>query len=54
MLDIWDDRPSADELLDRRLAEGWTLTPTRLQTGPEVLGHAAYRMPVPMPGDAPP
>jgi hypothetical protein len=42
---VWERVPSADELLDRRLAEGWTPTPTRLQTGPAVLGHAACRVP---------
>jgi hypothetical protein len=25
---VWDHRPSADELLDDRLARGWTATPT--------------------------
>jgi hypothetical protein len=38
---VWPHRPSADELLERRLADGWNPTPTRLQTGPQILGHAA-------------
>jgi hypothetical protein len=42
---VWDHRPTADELLDRRLADGWTPTLTPLQSGPAVLGHAACRVP---------
>jgi hypothetical protein len=38
---VWDHRPSADELLAARLAEGWAPTPTALQSGEEILGHAA-------------
>lgn len=38
---IWDHRPTARELLDARLADGWTPTPTATQDGPEVLGYAA-------------
>ena len=37
----WDHSPSPDELLDRRLRDGWTPTPTKLQSGPKILGHAA-------------
>jgi hypothetical protein len=37
---VWDRKPSADELLERRLEEGWQATPTRLKEGPTVLGHA--------------
>jgi hypothetical protein len=42
---VWDHKPTADELLDRRLADGWTPTPSLLKTGPTVLGHAACRVP---------
>jgi hypothetical protein len=38
---VWDHRPSPDELLQRRLADGWQPTPTDLRSGPAVLGHAA-------------
>jgi hypothetical protein len=38
---VWPAKPSADDLLARRLADGWRPTPTRLQSGPAVLGHAA-------------
>jgi hypothetical protein len=40
---VWDHRPSADELLDDRLARGWQPTPTGTVDGPRVLGHAACR-----------
>jgi hypothetical protein len=38
---VWDARPSADELLQERLAHGWTPTPTSTVDGEVVLGHAA-------------
>jgi hypothetical protein len=38
---VWDHRPTADELLDDRLARGWCATPTATVDGPRVLGHAA-------------
>jgi hypothetical protein len=38
---IWDHRPSADELLSARLADGWTPTATSLKDGERILGHAA-------------
>lgn len=38
---IWDLPPSADALLDARLAEGWRPTPSYLVSGPTVMGHAA-------------
>jgi hypothetical protein len=38
---VWDHKPSADELLDARVARGWTPTPTGLQDGARVLGFAA-------------
>jgi hypothetical protein len=37
----WDHKPSADELLARRVALGWTPTCSLLKEGPRVLGHAA-------------
>jgi hypothetical protein len=40
---VWDHRPTADELLDARIARGWTPTPTGTVDGPLVLGHAACR-----------
>ncbi|MBA3460457.1 MAG: hypothetical protein H0T46_10880 [Deltaproteobacteria bacterium] len=39
----WDHRPTADELLEARIASGWTATPTGTVDGPVVLGHAACR-----------
>ncbi|MEM9490436.1 MAG: hypothetical protein AAGC55_14915 [Myxococcota bacterium] len=41
---MWDHRPSADELLDRRLARGWTPTATAMADGDVILGHAACRV----------
>ena len=38
---VWPRRPSADELLDQRMRSGWEPTASALQTGPEILGHAA-------------
>jgi hypothetical protein len=40
---VWDHRPSADELLDARLARGWQPTPTATRDGPQILGHAQCR-----------
>jgi hypothetical protein len=37
---VWDHRPSADELLDARVAGGWAPTATDTVDGPRVLGHA--------------
>jgi hypothetical protein len=37
---VWDHEPSARELFDRRLARGWTPTPSRLKSGERVLGYA--------------
>jgi hypothetical protein len=37
---VWDHRPTADELLDARVAAGWTPTPTGTVDGPQILGHA--------------
>jgi len=38
---VWDHRPSADELLEQRLANGWQPTATALKEGERILGHAA-------------
>jgi hypothetical protein len=38
---VWDHRPTADELLQARVARGWKPTPTATQSGEVVLGHAA-------------
>jgi hypothetical protein len=38
---VWGHKPSPDELLDKRLRDGWRPTATPLQTGPAILGHAA-------------
>jgi hypothetical protein len=38
---VWDHRPSAAELLEHRLADGWQPTPTQLKGGARVLGYAA-------------
>jgi hypothetical protein len=38
---IWDHRPTAEEILDRRLAEGWKPTASALKHGERVLGNAA-------------
>ncbi|MBZ4421955.1 hypothetical protein [Myxococcus sp. RHSTA-1-4] len=42
---VWDHRPTADELLEARLASGWTPTPTSTVDGDVILGHAACRVP---------
>jgi hypothetical protein len=41
---VWDHRPTPDEVLDDRLARGWTATPTATVDGPRVLGYAACRV----------
>src|SRR5262245_19109506 len=38
---IWDHAPTADELLSTRMNEGWRPTPSSLQDGDRILGHAA-------------
>jgi hypothetical protein len=38
---VWKHRPTADELLKARLARGWVPTPTAMQDGQVILGHAA-------------
>jgi hypothetical protein len=37
---VWDHRPTADELLETRVARGWTPTPTSTVDGDVVMGHA--------------
>jgi len=37
---VWDHRPSADELLDARVARGWMPRTSALQEGERVLGFA--------------
>jgi len=41
---VWNHRPSADELLEARLARGWSPTPTAMKGGDVILGHAACRI----------
>lgn len=38
---VWDHQPTADELLEKRVANGWLPTPSGLKDGNRVLGHAA-------------
>jgi hypothetical protein len=38
---IWKQEPTADELLSVRVNEGWRPTPSKLQDGDRVIGHAA-------------
>lgn len=40
---MWDHAPSADALLDVRVARGWRPRATALRDGPKILGHAAAR-----------
>jgi hypothetical protein len=42
---VWDHRPTADEILDARLAAGWTPTATGTVEGDRILGYAACRVP---------
>jgi len=41
---VWDHAPTADEMLDARLAAGWTPVPTATVDGEVILGHAACRV----------
>jgi hypothetical protein len=41
---VWGHRPTADELLDARLARGWVPEATATVDGPVILGHAACRV----------
>jgi hypothetical protein len=38
---VWDKHPTADELLQRRVENGWKPTPSRLKDGDIVVGHGA-------------
>ena len=38
---VWDHVPSAEELLDARLIDGWRPRPSMLKDGDRVVGHAA-------------
>jgi hypothetical protein len=38
---VCDHKPTPDELLEKRLRAGWVPTPSQLQEGEVVLGHAA-------------
>jgi hypothetical protein len=38
---VWDHQPTADEILEARLAAGWRPTPSQLQDGEHVEGYAA-------------
>jgi len=38
---VWDHAPSAQELLEARLARGWRPTPTATRDGDKILGYAA-------------
>jgi hypothetical protein len=40
---VWDHQPSADELLDARVAAGWIPTPTSTVDGDVIMGHACTR-----------
>ena len=41
MVAVFDHRPTARELLERRLDRGWRPTASRLHTGERVEGYAA-------------
>ena len=38
---VWDHVPSADEILEKRLADSWEPRPSMLRGGDKVVGHAA-------------
>jgi hypothetical protein len=38
---VWDEKPTPDQLLEKRLADGWQPTATLLRKGPTILGHAS-------------
>ncbi|MBL8150533.1 MAG: hypothetical protein JNN15_11460 [Blastocatellia bacterium] len=40
-LSVWDQIPTAEEILKTRLAEGWSPTPSELKSGKRVLGYAS-------------
>ncbi|HQU92925.1 MAG TPA: hypothetical protein PLK77_11545 [Pyrinomonadaceae bacterium] len=37
---VWDKHPTADELLERRVTNGWKPTPSNRKDGDVVEGHA--------------
>jgi hypothetical protein len=41
---VWDHQPTADELLEARLARGWVPVATSTVDGDVVMGHAACRV----------
>jgi hypothetical protein len=40
---VWPKDPDADALLDARIADGWTPTPTATVDGDVIMGHACTR-----------
>jgi len=42
---VWQHKPTADELLEYRLADGWTPTPSEMVDGMRVLGHSSCALP---------
>ena len=38
---VWDHKPTAEELLQMRIREGWSPTPSPLKDGEAILGYAA-------------
>jgi len=50
IVSVWDHRPTADEILEKRLEGGWRPTPSRLRDGDAVEGHAACVFRPPGPG----
>ena len=44
---VWDHAPSAQDLLDARLAGGFRPTPTATRDGDKILGYAACAVPPP-------
>jgi hypothetical protein len=48
---VWDHRPTADELLAKRLALGWVPKPSLLRDGDLVEGHAACLFAAPRKGE---
>ncbi|HZF55059.1 MAG TPA: hypothetical protein VE093_40690 [Polyangiaceae bacterium] len=38
---VWDHRPTPAELLQARIEQGWSPTPTATRDGPVILGYAA-------------
>jgi hypothetical protein len=37
---VWEHKPTADAMLEARLARGWKPTATALKDGDKILGHA--------------